>query len=223
MKNYKIGYSFSKITGEFISKEIVYLEKRTGEYPHADNVTFIEPPYVGENQKQIWTGKDWKIVSDYRGRTYYNENGEPMGEIENLSDIDDKIIIPPPVVEFPKKVSWNPGIGDWNIVLEKGYKFDSNNNIVEMTAIEKIEAGLDELPDDMKIENNELVLKTIDDYFKEGKITVKEYNEHQRQMREGTYMTTTDKIGLMVLRGEATMEEWQAAIQAVKEKWPYKE
>ena len=40
MENSKIGYIFDKTTGEFLGTEIVYLEKRTGNYPHADNITF---------------------------------------------------------------------------------------------------------------------------------------------------------------------------------------
>ncbi|MBR4797378.1 MAG: hypothetical protein IK040_06725, partial [Spirochaetia bacterium] len=88
---------------------------------------------------------------------------------------------------------------------------------------ERVEAGLEQLPEGCKIENGEILPKTQEELLEEGKITLAEYNEYVRQMREAEYRESTDKIGLMVLRGEATQEEWLAAIQAVKEKWPYKE
>lgn len=35
--------------------------------------TFTEPPIVSENQKQVWQDEEWIIVSDYRGKSIYNQ------------------------------------------------------------------------------------------------------------------------------------------------------
>jgi hypothetical protein len=126
----------------------------------------------------------------------------------------------PPATRENEGAYWN-GHG-WDTRPDEGF-IEKDGQIRKMTQAERIEAGLAELPEGFKIKDGELVEKTYDELLEAGKITLAEYNEHQRLMREGTYKATTDKIGLMVLRGEATMEEWQAAIQAVKEQYPYKE
>lgn len=194
MDSYKIGYSYSPSTGEFINAEIVYLEKATGTYPCADNVTFKKPPEPGEHQAVIFDAKaqDWKLVEDHRGQTWYQPDGSYGGVIEKLGAVTEILKEPPEPVPGSYIVWFDD---DWKREPAEGF-IQEGDKYREMTTEELLEAG---------------------------KITLAEYNEHQRQMREATYQATTDKIGLMVLRGEATQEEWLAAIQAVKNKWPYKE
>lgn len=223
MNNYKIGYVFNKLTNEYVGEETVYVEKRTGEYPHADNVTFIKPPTIGEHQKQVWNGKGWNIMPDYRGSIYYNEKGEPEGIIEDFGDLDGKIIVEPPRnLKNYEELRWNKLIWNWEIVLKEGYKIDEQGLVVLMTPVERIKAGLDELPENMKIVGDELWVKTIDDLFNEGKLTVEEYNKKIDEYRQSRFLMETDKMGLMYLRGECTLEEWKSAMDKIREELPKK-
>ena len=221
---FKTGYTFDIQTGELIGQETVWLEIRTGEYPHANNVTFVKPPAdIGEHRAAVFDIKTqaWKLVEDYRGMPWFEPDGSLGGFIEQIGETN-KILQEPPEAKARIIRAWDNEKKEWTQAPEEGWLIE-DGEVRQMTPAERVLAGIDELPADMKIENGEVVGKTMDELFAEGKITVAEYNEHQRMMREAAYQATTDKIGLMVLRGEATMEEWQAAIQAVKEQYPYKE
>jgi len=220
MTNNKTGYVFSKETGEYIGTELVYLEVRTGNYPHADNVTFIEPPKTGEHQKQRWNGAGWDIVADYRGVIYYNTKGEIVGMITDLGDIEDKIIKEPPRIDTFHELSW--GNNDWNITLKKDC-IEKDGMIRYMIQPERILAGLEELPDNMKIVDGEVFFKDRDDLFNEGKMTIEEYNKEVDEERQLRFSAETDKMGLMYLRGECTKEEWVAAMDKIREELPKKE
>lgn len=217
----KVGYSYSPGTGEYIGTEYVYLEKATGKYPCAANVVFTPPPACGEHEKQIWDGTDWKIVPDHRGETWYKEDGSYGGQIEALGEVIEILKEPPEHIDHVT-LAWDKEDGDWRQVAERGYKFE-DGKLRELTSIERIEAGLDPMPEGAHIVDGEIVFFTQEELLEQGKITMKEYNEYIRQEREAEYRESTDKIGMMVLRGEASLEEWKAAIQAVKDKWPYKE
>lgn len=221
MGNYKIGYSYNIATGEFESEEFVYLEKSTGNYPHAHNVTFIKPPKTEENQVAVFRNGNWIIMPDYRGKSIYNKSGDSIGEISYIGEIrkEDIIESPPEVNEHEHLIYEN---NTWVKNLDQGYLND-NGTIREMTEVEKINAGLEELPEGMKIVNGELTDKTLDDLYDEGKITKEEYNnsiDFERQLR---YQSETDKLGLMYLRGECTKEEWTAAMDKIREELPKKE
>ena len=222
MEEYKIGYSYD-LNGVFICEEVVYLEKATGTYPCAGNVTFKKPPRIGKHEAAVWNQAkgDWDKMPDFRGMPWWNADGSFGGFVEKLGD-DSKITQEPPHVEQHEKAEWLNGA--WNIKIKEGWIKEKDTGDVRcMTQAEKIYAGLEQAPDGWKLENGELVPKTMDEMYDEGRITLDEYNEYIRQERENEYRRTTDKIGLMVLRGEATKEEWEAAILAVKAKWPYKE
>lgn len=60
-------------------------------------------------------------------------------------------------------------------------------------------------------------------YAPKKEITVAEYNAEMDRLRELEYREKTDKIGLMVLRGEATKEEWIQAMDEIRAKYPHKE
>ncbi len=196
MEEYKIGYVFNKSTGEFLGAETVYLEVRTGNYPHADNITFIVPPEVGENQKQVWTGKDWKIVPDYRGKKWYTKDGSFGGFIDFLGDPEDKIIDEPPRYESAEYVEYDYINKKWDIKLQEGHIRDSETGLIRE--------------------------KTKEELYDEGKMTLEEYNEYIRQERQMRFMTETDKMGLMYLRGECTLEEWKSAMDKIREELPKK-
>lgn len=223
MEEYKWGYSWNVQTGEFMSKEAVWLEKATGKYPCASNVTFKRPPATGDRETAVWNRAkgDWDKVADLRGMPWWNPDGTFGGIIESLHETG-KITTRPPELKDHECVTWNKD--RWEIKPAEGWVTDRlTGEIRAMTQVERIIAGVEQLPDTMKIENGELIAKTMDELYDEGKITLEEYNENARQEREAEYKRTTDKIGLMVLRGEATKEEWENAILAVKAKWPYRE
>lgn len=219
MENSKIGYIFDKMTGEFLGTEIVYLEKRTGNYPHADNITFVEPPEVIEHQKQRWNGTSWDIVADFRGEKYYDVDGLEVGIIIELGDLDDKIIKTPPQIDEFHKLHWKDD--DWNIILKEDC-VEEDGQFRQMNQAEKIIAGLEEIPDGMKIVNGELTIKDRDDLYAEGKITFEEYNKQVDEERQMRYKMETDKMALMYLRGECTLEEWKSAMDKIREELPKK-
>lgn len=220
MENKKIGYTWSKTTREYVGEEIVYLEKATNTYPHADNVTFIKPPTLEPNTQVIWEG-DWVVVDDYRGYPIYDEDGHIVGEVTELG-FKPQIITPPPKFkeESHKFLKWD-GV-KWTYVIEDGY-IETNDEIRPMTQLEKIESGLESIPDGMKIENGELVSLTIDDKYEMGIITKEEYNAEVDIIREKEYEKHTDKIALMVFRGEATKEQWIQAMDEIRVKYPKKQ
>lgn len=41
--------------------------------------------------------------------------------------------------------------------------------------------------------------------------------------RQSLYVTETDPLFFMAQRGEATIEEWQAKVQEIKDRYPYPE
>lgn len=221
MDEYKTGYNFDNVTGELTGTETVWLEKATGTYPHAGNVTLTAPPEARENKARCWDGKKWKMVTDYRGTVIYTEDGYEAGTITELGDdIKGKITLAPPIPEKNRKLLWTGK--KWETPPADGY-IEIDGVLREMTWAEKIEAGLEDMPEGCKIEDGKIVSLNLDELYDAGKITLDEYNERIRQKREREYRNTTDKIGLMILRGEATEREWKDAILAVKVKYPYKE
>ena len=223
MEGYKTGWSWDLRTGELIGPETVWLEKATGTYPCAANVTFKAPPVLGDHETAVWNQvkADWDVKKDYRGMLWWNADGTPGGIIEDLGD-EGKIIIEPPELAHYEKTDWENDA--WKIKLKEGWiKDKASGEVRQMTQVEKIYAGLEEIPDGCKIADGQIVAKSMSELYDDGKVSLDEYNDYIRQMREEEYRLNTDKIGLMVLRGEATQREWQDAILAVKVKWPYKE
>ena len=220
MEEYKTGYSYDRETGLYVAKEIVYLEKATGAYPCASNVTFTKPP-VKEGYVARWVGTKWELNPDHRGEIIYDKDGQPKGVVDYIGDLKKSDITKvPPVCGEHEKVTWN---GDsWDVVLDEGYVREGDS-IRQMTEVERVEAGIQPMPENCKIVDGEIVALTMEELYTLGRITLADYNEYIRQERKLEYRKTTDKIGLMVLRGEATEREWKDAILAVKVKWPYKE
>lgn len=223
MEEYKIGYSYDINTCEYMGKEMVWLEKATGNYPCADNVTFKAPPKTGEHEAAVWNPAKgaWNVVKDFRGMPWWNADGSMGGIIDQLGDTE-KITTEPPMTGNHEKLAWKND--SWVIEPADGWTTDpESGKIREMTQAEKVEAGLEPMPEGCKLVDGEIVALTMDELYTLGKVTLADYNEYIRQERENEYRRSTDKIGLMVLRGEATKERWEEAILAVKVKWPYKE
>lgn len=225
MEKFKIGYTYSPATGEYTGKEIVYLEEATGKYPCAGNVTFKAPPKTGEHEAAVWNPAqgDWDIVPDYRGSVIYSPtSGEPIGEVVNLGHPENVIIEPPPAAK-PHQLLEHVG-GKWRLTNRQDWCLDEDGETWRpMTQEEKIIAGLEPMPAGYIRADGTVRPKTPDELWEDGEITAAQYNAAMEELREVAYRKTTDKIGLMVMRGEATMEEWQEAMQAIREKYPYKE
>lgn len=58
----------------------------------------------------------------------------------------------------------------------------------------------------------------IDEYNAREKVL---HNNVAKDNRAVAYTQTTDPLFFKAQRGEATMEEWLAAVQAIKDKYPY--
>ena len=87
-----IFYIYDEKTKEYKGTQRAYLNpkdtKKKGKesYLVPPNSTTVEPKAkLKQNQTYIFDGKKWKIVSDYRGKTYYiNNNPHVMKEIGDL-------------------------------------------------------------------------------------------------------------------------------------------
>lgn len=220
MSEYKIGYSYSPVTGEYIGSEFVYMENATGVYPHASNVVFVQPPEPGEKECPIWDGTAWKLVPDHRGEAWYQPDGLRGGVIKRLGEVSE-ILKAPPEKPDHMELTWDEDKKDWNLKPASGYIADGDN-LREMTQAERIEAGLDPMPDGCKVEDGEIVSKTRDDLFAEGVMTVAEYNAEVDEERAMRYRRETDKMGLMYLRGECTLEDWKMAMDKIRQELPKK-
>ena len=132
---------------------------------------------------------------------------------------DNVVFIEPPECRKHEHARWD---GRWLKCLEKGFKY-VDGEIVELTLQEKVDAGIEAIPEGMKIENNEFVPKTMDDLFDEGVITISEYNSWVDAQRQIRYKEETDKMAFMYLRGECTLDEWKEAMDIIRKELPKKE
>lgn len=220
-QSYKTGYLFSLKTGEFLYAIKIYVEARTGNYPKARNVTFVKPPKLKEHEASVWKKEKWEIVPDYRGMARYKEDGSKDGNIEELGEVPE-IKKEPPERKDHISLTWDKTLEDWVQAPEKGYTYDDKGELREMSQAEKIEAGFEDLPEGFKIEDGQVVLKTLDDKLNDGDISLQEYNEEIDRQREYRYQAETDKMGLMYLRGECSLEEWKAAMDKIRQDLPKK-
>ena len=69
----KFYYSYNAEGNAYVGKyQALKNPRRQTEYLLPAMATFKEPPTAKENEVAIWNGKDWEIVSDYRGQTQIN-------------------------------------------------------------------------------------------------------------------------------------------------------
>lgn len=81
--------------------------------------------------------------------------------------------------------------------MKAGYKWNSDQTgFVEMSQAEKIQAGLEELPQGQKIEGGELVTMTDEEKLAEGQLSQEEYKNIQRQKIQ----SELDEIDIKTIR-----------------------
>lgn len=132
---------------------------------------------------------------------------------------DNVVFTEPPTTREHEGAYWNGT--DWELKIDDGYTEDKGN-IREMTLGEKVDAGIENIPDGFKVEGDAIVPKTIDDLFDEGKLTTEEYNKKIDEQRQARYTRETDPMAMMYLRGECTKEEWVAAMDKIRAELPKK-
>lgn len=94
------------------------------------------------------------------------------------------------------------------------------------TVIQSDGAALSSLataPDGYRIDDasDRFVALTEPELIASGALTIAEYNDRQSARRRAAYSAQTDPMFFDVQRGEATIEQWQAACEAVRAQYPY--
>jgi len=224
MENRTTGYRFNLKTGEFVNEEAVYLDERTGEYPHASNITLVAPPDVAEGQKAVFDGECWKAVDDYRGFPIYADDGSVSGFTEVLGEVP-KIKKKPPKKEAHVKRSWDSEKEEWVQTADEGYVREAGGTVRKMTQVERIRAGIEELPKGCKIVDDRIVPKTLQERYDDGEVTAEEYNEIQEQNRQAEYNDTlngSNRIAFqyMLDGSPETRARWLERVEAIKAKYP---
>lgn len=148
---------------------------------------------------------------------------------------------------FPPSVGTDARAIDWDtqtlkplstLVLEgivtvpEGSKLDGEK-IRPMTQIERIEAGLEELPPGLKIVDSELVRMTRGERYAAGQITVAQYNDEVCQERHRRYVAESDPLrdgwiadreaGRDAALVEAARQAWLDKVQEIKTALPFME
>ena len=187
-----------------------------------DNSTDVVPPEIKEHQCLVWNGNFWEVHEDWRGTHIYSDTGMDLGTYGAIGHIPSKYITKkPPEKRIGENLKWNIDNKDWDILLDVGWLYDEHHIPRPMTDVEMVQYGLMVLPDNMKIENNEIVMKTPYELYAEGRVTLEEANNMIMHIREEQYVLNTDKYGMMYMRGEVTLEFWQEEIQKIKDAYPY--
>ena len=97
---------------------------------------------------------------------------------------------------------------------------EAGTDFVDMTAAEKVAAGLIQLKADEKIEGIYIVKKSKKELYDEGKLSKEEYNLYIDELRQAAYRQETDQLGMQVLRGELNKNVWLEKIEEVKKRYP---
>ena len=207
---------------------IWYLFDSNGEYKGTSNIqtplsTDKEPPVCGEHQVRVWNGDKWILMHDYRGVMLYSKDDPtctymqvvfgdlPYGYTEKT----------PPSVRNGEMAKFNDNLGDWVLQCQPGWKYNDKYEPVQMNNREMVEAGIITLDKFSKIDGDNIVPKTPYELYADGIISIEQANKEIQYMREDLYVSKTDKMYLMSVRGECTYQDWLDAIQAVKNKYPY--
>ena len=145
-----------------------------------------------------------------------------------LADIDARAVDWVTHTVKPVSVQVSEGI----IIVPEGSKLDGET-IRPMTQVERIEAGLDELPAGLKIADGQLVRMTRDERFAAGQLTVAQYNDEVRQERHWRYIAESDPLrdgwvadreaGRDAALVESARQAWLDKVQEIKAALPFKE
>ena len=103
--------------------------------------------------------------------------------------------------------------------IPSGYKLEQNE-FVEMTNEEKIEAGILKPTEREKIADGKIVSKTAEELYADKLITAGEYNEYIDTCRKSEYVATTDSIFWDYQEDKATKADWEKAKQLIRDKYP---
>lgn len=107
------------------------------------------------------------------------------------------------------------------VAIPEGKKLNkTGDDFVDMTEAEKVKAGLRKLSKREKLDGDNIVQKCEKELYDEEIITAEAYNAYIDMMREAAYRSETDKLGLQVLRGECSKEEWLEKIAEIKKRYP---
>lgn len=109
------------------------------------------------------------------------------------------------------------------VVPPEGYKCEGDR-FVEMTEVEKIEAGILSLPKGFIIDNGIIRAKTLEERFHSGEIDETEYrslkNEDVLFKRRSAYISESDHLFFEEQRGDAPNGTWLKKIEEIKERFP---
>ena len=103
----------------------------------------------------------------------------------------------------------------------------NNQTLGPFINVEKFDNGY--MCDDVFIEtivSGEVVLSEVsDDYINPEVIKVEneKFNKNQAICRVNSYREFSDPLFFKAQRGEVTIEEWQAKVEEIKTRFPYKE
>lgn len=99
-----IFYIYDKKTKEFKGQQLAFLDPLESKKQNK-NIYLVpalstdkEPPKTKKNQVAIFSGSNWKIVSDYRGQTYYI--GTKQYEMKEIGELPSGATLEP--VEYKK-------------------------------------------------------------------------------------------------------------------------
>lgn len=107
------------------------------------------------------------------------------------------------------------------VAIPEGKKLNkTGDDFVDITEAEKVKAGLRKLSKREKLDGDNIVQKCEKELYDDGIITAEAYNAYIDTMREAAYKSETDKLGLQVLRGECSKEEWLEKITEIKKRYP---
>jgi hypothetical protein len=72
-RKYEKNYTFNPETREDVGEEYAFVEPVNGSDLSQPNDTFFEPfSYVPSGHSQVFRGRAWRIVPDFRGRTVFD-------------------------------------------------------------------------------------------------------------------------------------------------------
>ena len=116
MANIKQVYQYDQNTKEYVGKCFVQESPlEPGVWLIPSNTTEIEPPEVGQYQKQVFNAEinQWEIKPDYRNVKAYSTAPENIGQEINLELGQDLVnatlIQPPQLTKYYEELKWENG------------------------------------------------------------------------------------------------------------------
>lgn len=109
------------------------------------------------------------------------------------------------------------------IIPPKGYRCEGDR-FIEMTEVEKVEAGILTLPEGFMIDNGIIRAKTLEERFSSREITEAEYrslkNDEVISKRRGAYISESDHLFFEEQRGDVPEGTWIKKIEEIKARFP---